>query len=67
LTISSYSLDKQHKGFVHVVQTGGTLQLNDATLQPGDGAFIEEGGDEKLTFTGMSDTPVEFVFFDITH
>ena len=48
---------------VHVCDTGGKIQLNDVSLDGGDGAFIEHT--DRLRFVGKNETAAEFLLFDL--
>jgi len=58
-----FKCDPARVYYVHVCDTGGKMLMNDVSLESGDGAFVEQT--DQLRFTGKSDTPAEFLLFDL--
>lgn len=64
-TVSHKFATANRKGFLHVAQTGGSIQLHDGTrLDSGDGAYIDAGV-ETISITGISNKPAEFLLWDL--
>eukprot|EP01120_Amphizonella_sp_Union-15-10_P015831 TRINITY_DN8214_c0_g1_i1.p1 TRINITY_DN8214_c0_g1~~TRINITY_DN8214_c0_g1_i1.p1 ORF type:complete len:258 (-),score=54.94 TRINITY_DN8214_c0_g1_i1:38-766(-) len=59
----------QHKlgtrfGYIHVVQLGGSLDVNGIKLGSGDGVFVQN--ESALEITGTKDGVTEFLLFDLS-
>ncbi|KAK9718181.1 hypothetical protein K7432_005667 [Basidiobolus ranarum] len=58
--------DSGRKLYIHLINTGGQLEVNGVRLNSGDGAFITEPGkDDQLTVTSIGESPAEFLLFDM--
>lgn len=60
-----HQFDSGRKAYIHIVQTGGSVLLNDQVeLKGGDGAFITFPKEVKVK--GTSEKEAEFVLFDLS-
>jgi redox-sensitive bicupin YhaK (pirin superfamily) len=59
----TYRIGEGRKGYLHLAQTGGNLQVNGHDLSGGDGAFLH--GPVDLTIKSTGDKSAEFLFFDL--
>eukprot|EP01089_Gocevia_fonbrunei_P012078 TRINITY_DN2761_c0_g3_i2.p1 TRINITY_DN2761_c0_g3~~TRINITY_DN2761_c0_g3_i2.p1 ORF type:complete len:270 (+),score=45.60 TRINITY_DN2761_c0_g3_i2:99-908(+) len=56
---------KGEKGYVHLIQNGGKIEINGQVLQEGDGAFITSKPGDEIIIKGLSKKSSEFILFDI--
>ena len=59
-----HKMEEGRKAYIHVIQTGGSVLLNDSVaLEEGDGAFVEHV--DRLKITGSGDGTAEVLLFDL--
>ncbi|KAK9728470.1 hypothetical protein K7432_001014 [Basidiobolus ranarum] len=52
--------------YIHLINTGGKLEVNGVRLNSGDGAFITEAqDDDQLVIVSVGEEPAEFLLFDM--
>eukprot|EP01089_Gocevia_fonbrunei_P012076 TRINITY_DN2761_c0_g2_i1.p1 TRINITY_DN2761_c0_g2~~TRINITY_DN2761_c0_g2_i1.p1 ORF type:complete len:266 (+),score=33.45 TRINITY_DN2761_c0_g2_i1:102-899(+) len=56
---------KGKKGYVHLIQNGGKIEINGHVLQEGDGCFVKSRPGDEITITGLSSKTSEFILFDM--
>ncbi|ORY06581.1 RmlC-like cupin [Basidiobolus meristosporus CBS 931.73] len=62
----THKIGENRKLYIHVVNTGGALLVNDVQLNSGDGAFITEAhNNDQLHIESLGSTPAEFLLFDM--
>ncbi|ORX94446.1 RmlC-like cupin [Basidiobolus meristosporus CBS 931.73] len=54
------------KQYIHLINTGGKLEVGGVQLNSGDGAFISEANQgDQLVITSIGEEPAEFLLFDM--
>lgn len=59
----THTIPEGRKGYLHLAQTGGALEVNGVAMAEGDGAFVT--GPLQLNVKTTSDSPAEFLLFDL--